>query len=248
MFTFDLKEIETRIMHDNEIFNADFILDRWENGTDSLGTDDYGDYEAVLKESSEVMTESGFMEKWADFTEQFESFRDFIEDSVNVEVVRSGNTYNGADLDVTNKHWIEFSVLDVPFFALRLHKYGDVRGNYTQFYIIEDVGPYARTHMLYGGYITGHIEFTDGTEATIDAQQSSDVYYWQVNDRMTDEDGQAERFRELADQFDSWNFDEVIFDMLLHGSYETDKLDPLTESEQELQVARNNPNQKSMDV
>lgn len=246
MYTFEVESIETIIMHDNGIFHADFILDRWENGTDNLGTDDYSDYESVLKESPEVLTESGFLEKHEYPTDGYDSLRDFIENNENVAIHRSGNTYNGADLDVTNKHWLQFQMDGELFLAFRLHRHGDVRGNYTQFYIVKNVDDYTATHMLYGGYITGYITFEDGTEAIIDAQQSSDVYYWRVNENQTDSDGQAERFTELSKHFDDWSFDEVIFDLLLHGSYKTDKLDPLTEDEKELQIARNNPNQKDL--
>jgi len=252
MFTFELNEIETRILHDNGIINAEFILDRWESGTDNLGTSDYGDYEAKLKESPEVMTGDGFMEKYDLLNSIYDNFEDMYRncDGEYVAFYHEGNTYKHADLDVTNKQHAmgNLTKLDLNFLAFRLHRYGDVRGNYTQWYVIEYVDEYGALEILSGGYITGHIEFTDGTEATIDAQQSSDVYYWRVNERHTDDEGQAGQFKRLSKMFDSWNFDEVIFDMLLHGSYETEKLDPLTEAERELEIARTNPSQKDLDV
>ncbi len=133
----------------------------------------YGSTEAFEKATSLKVDDSG----WGLQSPEGEDF----------EQVASDNTYNSSYLGLFNWNFRIYSVYDVRFVLIaHPHMGGDVRGNYGDPIFLEGESKEDVLMKFYEEVIDGkhsvNLEFKDGTSVTFDAQQDSDVNYYELYD------------------------------------------------------------------
>ncbi len=133
----------------------------------------YGSTEAFEKATSLKVDDSG----WGLESPEGEEF----------EQVASDNTYNSSYLGLFNWNFRIYSVYDVRFVLIaHPHMGGDVRGNYGDPIFLEGESKEDVLMKFYEEVVDGkhsvNLEFKDGTSVTFDAQQDSDVNYYELYD------------------------------------------------------------------
>ena len=103
------------------------------------------------------------------------------------EQVASDNTYNSSYLGLFNWNFRIYSIYDERFVLIaHPHMGGDVRGNYGDPIFLEGESKEDVLMKFYEEVVDGkhsvNLEFKDGTSVTFDAQQDSDVNYYELYD------------------------------------------------------------------
>jgi len=103
------------------------------------------------------------------------------------EQVASDNTYNSSYLGLFDWNFRIYSIYDERFVLIaHPHMGGDVRGNYGDPIFLEGESKEDVLMKFYEEVIDGkhsvNLEFKDGTSVTFDAQQDSDVNYYELYD------------------------------------------------------------------
>jgi hypothetical protein len=94
----------------------------------------------------------------------------------------SDNTYNSSYLGISdlNYRFYHDEEYDKWFVVIHPHISGDIRGNYGEALILEGDDKDELFYRFYGNFISGgayvNFKFTDGSEASFDSEQDSDIF------------------------------------------------------------------------
>ena len=166
----------------------------------------YGSTEAFEKATSLKVDDSG----WGLESPEGEEF----------EEVASDNTYNSSYLGLFNWSFKIYSIYGERFVLMaHPHMGGDIRSNYGDPIFLEGESKEDVIYKFYEEVIDGkhsvNLEFKDGTSVTFDAQQDSDVNYYELYD-----DGSKKKKLKLGSPvevlistfktFGGWNGDDFV--------------------------------------
>ena len=121
----------------------------------------------------------------------------------------SDNTYNSSYLGISdlNYRFYHDEEYDKWFVVIHPHISGDIRGNYGEALILEGDDKDELFYRFYGNFISGGayvtFNFTDGSQATFDSEQDSDIFSFVASENNEIEKGTLAY--KLINDFDSIN-------------------------------------------
>ena len=133
-----------------------------------------------------------------------------------LEEVSSDNTYNWNYLGIITWNFRIFKANEDRYFLMAMpHLGGDVRGNYGEALFFEGESEeevmYKFREIIIDGGRGIRIEFKDDSTLSFDAQQDSDVDYFELNmNSKTPNKSKAKMVLDIFEKFGSWKGDEFL--------------------------------------
>lgn len=171
----------------DQVKSVDFYYSSSETGQ-SFDLKDHSD-KSANKFLDEMFEKAGFLfvgNDWDEDDEDGTLMKELNFDIANADEASSGNTYNSSWLFPAYVNWrvYEDKENDRAIGELRIGLHSDPRGGYTGGYYQEyrnaDEASQSILEMLFIASISLSIEFKDGSSIILDAQQTEDVYNFEV--------------------------------------------------------------------
>lgn len=208
----------------DSILDANYTFSIYENGY-YYDFNDKGAKSVLLDhyESIADYTEKSLAEQTNYKMDGWEMMRTIIDpeseeviESEELELIQSGNTYNSSYLGLVHLDWRVYhdEETDKYFAVIHRHLGGDVRGNYAETLILEGDDGEEVFLRFFSNFVSGganiYLTFKDGSTASFESQQDSDVFYFETIDIEGNKNSLAKQLESDFEQFNGYKGDEFL--------------------------------------